>query len=137
MAIDGGTPTVYAYDAADQLQSAGATTYSYDTNGSRIGCVLGGETTAYGYSPDGLLVSLTAPSSAPPTHTTVRTNASASIRAASRPPSCSIKQSPIETVLQETTASATATYVYGIGVVSRGRRLESSTTSPTLLDRRV
>ena len=53
----------YTYDAGDQLLSAGGTTYSYDSNGNRIGKNDANGTTSYGYNAANRLASVSVPGS--------------------------------------------------------------------------
>ena len=50
--------TNYAYDAADQLLSAGTTTFTYDGNGNQLTKTLGSTTTNYGWDAPNRLISV-------------------------------------------------------------------------------
>jgi RHS repeat-associated protein len=54
--------TSYTYDAADQLLSAGSTTYTYNERGALVEENKGGQKTTYTYNPAGHLVGLSTPS---------------------------------------------------------------------------
>lgn len=56
-----GTTTAYAYDVDDALLTAGAVSHAYDANGAQIGRTEDGATTAFGYSPRGLLSAASVP----------------------------------------------------------------------------
>jgi RHS repeat-associated protein len=49
--------TIYTYDAADRMLTAGATSYTYDHNGSQIARTSGAATSIYGYDGRGRLIS--------------------------------------------------------------------------------
>jgi RHS repeat-associated protein len=51
--------TSYTYDAADELQTAGTTTFSYDGNGNQVSKTTAGTTLAYGWDALNRLISVT------------------------------------------------------------------------------
>jgi RHS repeat-associated protein len=51
--------TVYSYDSADELLTAGTTAYTYDANGNQISKTAAGVTTIYGWDPLNRLNSVT------------------------------------------------------------------------------
>ena len=55
--------TDYSYDAADQLLTAGATSFTYDANGSRVSRTQAGATTTYSYDFEDRLTGVAAPGS--------------------------------------------------------------------------
>ena len=56
-----GVPTVYGYDGADRLISAGATQYTYDANGNRLTRTAGSTTTTYAYDFENRLTQINGP----------------------------------------------------------------------------
>ena len=55
--------TDYTYDAVDQLLTAGAATFTYDANGSRVSRTAGGMTTTYSYDFESRLTGVASPTS--------------------------------------------------------------------------
>ena len=59
--IDGGTPTSYSSNAANEITQVGAATYAYDANGNLHTVTDGSGTTTYTYNDMNQLVSIAAP----------------------------------------------------------------------------
>jgi RHS repeat-associated protein len=119
MTLNGGATTSYAYDAGDQLQSSGTATYSYNDDGSRIGKTVGSDATTYDYTSDNMLAGVTTPNAAA-AYTYNGDDQRVAVTQDGTKTSFALDQSVSEeTVLQETTGAATATYVYGAGLISR------------------
>lgn len=118
-AVDGAPTTSYDYDAANELNSAGGTTYAYDANGSRVSRTLGSDTTNYTFNSDNLLTDTSSTSTT--THYVYdgENQRIAAVESGTRTDFVLDTTVGDEVVLQEATGSSTATYTYGAGLISR------------------
>ena len=115
----GATTTTYTYNAADQLTAAGSTTYTYDANGSRTRRTVGSDSTTYTWNAGNLMTGYVSP-----THTTSHVYDGDGRRVATTADGATTSfvldtGGETETVLTETTGGQTATYTYGLGLISR------------------